>query len=434
MTGPREHWAIVGGGMMGMALAYRLAGRGPRISLFEAAPQWGGLASCWSLNGVTWDRFYHVVLASDSSLRRLLDDIGIAGELRWTTTKTGFYDGRRLLPMSSSIDYLRFPLVGPVDKLRLAATILQASRRTNWEALERIPVETYLRRWSGAKVFDSIWLPLLRAKLGEDYRRISAAFIWAVIRRLYAARRSGLKRELFGYVQGGYGRVVSRLIEALAERGVELNLGHAAHEVCGETAGGLRLAFTNGRRETFDRIIITLPSTAVAALCPDLSPNERDAFAGIEYQGIVCASVLLRRPLTEYYLTYIVDSSASLTAVVEMSNLVDSKQLGGHSLVYLPCYAARGHPLFEASDGEVEARFLAALDRIHPGSRRDVVCARVARAKQVFALPVLNYSRLLPPMRTSVAGLHVVNSSYIVNGTLNVNETVTLADSYAGTC
>jgi hypothetical protein len=44
------------------------------------------------------------------------------------------------------------------------------------------------------------------------------------------------------------------------------------------------------------------------------------------------------------------------------------------------------------------------------------------------ALPTLGYSEHLPPMSTSVPGLHIVNSAHIVNGTLNVNETIQLAD------
>ena len=64
----------------------------------------------------------------------------------------------------------------------------------------------WLRRWSGERTFERIWLPLLKSKLGENYRLTSAAFIWATIARMYAARRPGLKREMFGYVEGGYDR------------------------------------------------------------------------------------------------------------------------------------------------------------------------------------------------------------------------------------
>jgi SAM-dependent methyltransferase len=46
----------------------------------------------------------------------------------------------------------------------------------------------------------------------------------------------------------------------------------------------------------------------------------------------------------------------------------------------------------------------------------------------VFALPVLEHSRFVPPMQTSVEGLFAISSAHILNGTLNVNETLRLAN------
>ena len=53
--------------------------------------------------------------------------------------------------------------------------------------------------------------------------------------------------------------------------------------------------------------------------------------------------------------------------------------------------------------------------------------------RRVFPIPTLGYSRRVPPMTTSVPGLHLVSSAQIVNGTLNVNETVELAERAART-
>jgi hypothetical protein len=55
---------------------------------------------------------------------------------------------------------------------------------------------------------------------------------------------------------------------------------------------------------------------------------------------------------------------------------------------------------------------------------------KVSRVRQVFPLPVLNYSDNLPAQKTSVENLYIVNSAHIVNGTLNVNETVQLAERF----
>ena len=99
--------------------------------------------------------------------------------------------------MSNTVEFLRFPPLGLIDKLRLGATIFMASRRKDWQSLERIYVADWLRRWSGRRTFNKIWLPLLKAKLGECDRRTSASFIWTTLARMYAARQSGLKNELF---------------------------------------------------------------------------------------------------------------------------------------------------------------------------------------------------------------------------------------------
>jgi hypothetical protein len=49
----------------------------------------------------------------------------------------------------------------------------------------------------------------------------------------------------------------------------------------------------------------------------------------------------------------------------------------------------------------------------------------------VLAITTLNYSEGVPPMDTTLPGVHVVNSAQIVNGTLNVNETIRLAENAA---
>ena len=202
--------------MLGMTLAHRLAQQGQRVTLCEAAPQLGGLASAWKLGDVVWDRHYHVTLLSDTHLRALLDEIGLEHEMRWVETKTGFFSGGQLYSMSNALEFLRFPPLNMWERLRLGGTIFLASKLRNWQRLEKIPVAKWLRRWSGKGAFEKIWLPLLRAKLGEAYKKTSAAFIWAHTQRMYKARQSGQKKEMFGYVPGGYARILDRFAEVLA--------------------------------------------------------------------------------------------------------------------------------------------------------------------------------------------------------------------------
>lgn len=428
-----ERYGIIGGGVLGMTLAHRLAKQGQHVALFEAAPQLGGLASAWQLGDVTWDRHYHVTLLSDSHLRKLLADLSLEKETQWVETKTGFYVDGRLLSMSNAWEFLRFPPLRLWDKLRLGATIWYASRIKDWRALEKVPVVDWLRRLSGERTTNRIWLPLLRAKLGENYRHASAAFIWAIIARMYAARRTGLKKEMFGYVPGGYARVLGVFEQKLREEGVNLRLGERVVEVR-SSEQGLGVTRDDGMVEYFDRVVVTTPCPAVARVCPELGMAETERLNGVRYQGILCASVLLKKPLAHYYVTNITDDWVPFTAVIEMTALVRPVELGGHHLVYLPKYVPADDPAFDWSDREIAEKFLTALEKMYPHFQRsDVLEFRVSRVNHVLPIAALNYSARVPPMPTSVPGLFVVNSAQIVNGTLNVNETIQLAERAVAT-
>ena len=423
-----QHYGIIGGGMLGLMLAHRLRQAGHAVTVLEAAPQLGGLASAWRICDVTWDRHYHVILMSDLKVRELVEEIGLTNDFRWVETKTGFYTDGKLYSMSNSVEFLKFPPLGLIDKFRLGLTIMRASKIKNWKRLERIPVVDWLKRWSGKRTFNKIWLPLLRAKLGESYRVASAAFIWAIIARMYAARRSGLKKEMFGYVTGGYACILERLAQKLTDAGVEIKLNQRVSKV--DSAGeGVEVTLEDGTH-TFDRVILTNAAPLASKLVPGLKQAEHDLLNGVTYQGIVCASLLLKKPLAHYYVTNITEDWVPFTAVIEMSALVDRAEFGGNSLVYLPKYVAPDDPHFKLSDDEIQERFVAALERMYPHfTRNDILAFRVSRVRQVFAVSTLDYSKHVPPVETSIPGVYLVNSANIVNGTLNVNETLALAES-----
>jgi protoporphyrinogen oxidase len=427
----RERIAIVGGGMLGMTLAHRLSKGGCDVTVLEGAPNLGGLASAWSLGRVVWDRHYHVTLLSDTRLRALLSELGLENDMRWVRTKTGFYVDGRHHSLNDIVDFLRFPPLGLIDKFRLGTTIIKASRIQDWQSLESISVADWLTQASGKRTFQKIWLPLLRAKLGENYKLASAAFIWAIIARMYAARRSGLKQEMFGYVPGGYARILDRFAAVLATQGVKLETDAAVRGVEPSTQG-VRVEMRTGAVRQFDRVVLTAPAPACLQLCPSLSEDERARLSGVVYQGIICASVLARRGLLGNYITNITDERVPYSAVIEMSALVDRTQFGGNALIYLPKYVPSADPAFERSDEDIRRDFLRGLIRMYPDFRYDDVLAfRVSRVRFVLPISTIGYSRRLPPMHTSVPGVHIVNSARIVKGTLNVNETVELAESAA---
>jgi len=459
----KQNIAIIGSGFLGLTLALRLSETGAKVTVYESAPEIGGLASAWQIGDVVWDKHYHVTLLSDSFTKKIVEEIGLGDEFEWVETKTGFYTDGKLVSMSNTLEFLQFPPLDLVSKFRLGATIFYASRVKDWRALEKISVEDWLTRLSGKRTFEKMWKPLLKAKLGGAYKETSAAFIWATIQRMYAARNSGLKKEMFGYVRGGYARVLERFGEHLREKGIEIRLNARVGEI--EKFGDkVRIFATENTEEIqrvkekavagnlknlseisvrsvssaansfseFDSVILTCPSNVAAKIVPQLTENEKAKLENIKYQGIVCASVLMKKSLSNFYVTNITDETP-FTGIIEMSALVDKAEFGGNALVYLPKYVAPDDELFEKSDAEIEAVFLSALEKMYSHfNRADVVAFKVSRVRHVFPLPTLDYSANVPDVKTSLETIFIINSAQITNGTLNVNETIQLAERFFG--
>lgn len=415
--------------MLGMTLALRLSRLGHKVTIYESAGNVGGLTSSWEMDGIVWDRYYHVILMSDGHTRRMLEEIGLADELRWVETRTGFYSGGRLYSMSNIIEFFRFPPITLLDKFRLGMTIFVASRIRNWQKLENILVADWLTKWSGKRVFEKIWLPLLKAKLGDNYKSTSAAFIWATIQRMYAARKSGLKKEMFGYVTGGYERINRTFAEHLSNAGVRI-LYHSKVTAIEKKNDGSLEVVTAGGTASYDRVISTLASQLSVNMAGGLTEAEKMQHRQVQYLGVICPSVLLNRAISPFYVTNITDTWPPFTGVIEMTALVDKNETGNRSLVYLPKYVNPEDELFGKSDGEIREVFLGALFRMYPELKEeDVVFWGVSRARIVFALPTLGYSKKVPGIRTSIPNFYIVNSAQIINGTLNVNETIQVAEN-----
>lgn len=236
-------WVVVGGGMLGAVAAHRLRRSGADVVLYESAPTLGGLTSAWQLpvpDGapVTWDRFCHVILGSDRRVLALLEEIG-ASKVVWGRSKAACFTGGRARPASSAAELIGLPLLGPLAKLRIVLTVAWAALWPSGRRFDRITAARWLRRWSRCQATDRLWLPLLRAKLGDCAERASAVFIWSTIRRLVGARFEGRDGDRFGHVHGGYAAVLGALSEVLIGSGVVVHTGSRVTEVTSTADGGL---------------------------------------------------------------------------------------------------------------------------------------------------------------------------------------------------
>src|SRR5215469_11563235 len=369
---PKIRVGILGGGITGLTAAFYLLRAGCDVTVLEARPQLGGLATYFDFGPFFWDKFYHCILTSDRPLLQLIADLGLSNEMRWTDTKVGFFTNGKLHSMTTSLDFLRFPAISLWEKFRLGLGILSVARINDGLALEQEPIGPWLTKKFGKGNYQKLWEPLLKCKLGSARELASASFIWATIKRLYSTReKDSSKKEKLGYVRGGYHTVFTRLTEAVEAMGGEIVTGAQVQRIHEIDDGRVRVEFLNNRRD-FDSVIATVPSGIFAKLAPELNVDYRAKLQKIQYMGMVCAVLLLKRRLTPYYCTNITED-LPFTGIIEMTNLISLDETGGRHLVYLPKYTSPADPLFDAGEDEVWKLFYSSLKRVIPDLKDDEI-------------------------------------------------------------
>lgn len=428
---------IVGAGVLGLALGYDLLKQGVGVRIWERGSELGGLMGrtrLAELGDVEVDRYYHAILNSDRTLMGLFEELGLMGQLHMVATKMGFYHAAAIYPMSTPLDFMRFPPLSMVDRVRLALTILAARRVKDWRALEQEPVVAWLTRLGGEGPVEHIWKPLLRAKFDGSYGDVPATYIWSRLVRMTDTRAKASAKEMMCYLTGGYNMLIQALARAIVERGGTIRMRAAVEQVrvADGRVVGLRLA--DGEVPS-EGAVLTLQTPIARRLLPPEAAEVNVRWGGLEgYLGIVCMLLALRRPLIPYYTLNITDERIPFTGVIETTNLIDPQYVGGYHLVYLPKYVTPDSPFARMDNETLQGEFLGHLRRMFPDLKdEDIAAVRIGRERYVEPLHPVGRTDAIPPVVSGVAGLYLVNSAQIYPQLTNGEAAVRYARQAAAT-
>ena len=416
--------AVIGGGFMGIVLAHEISKKGSKAIIFERDSQLGGLTTYTDYGPFVWDKFYHVITPTDKELVNLLQEIGLEDDMHWRRSLTGYYTKKKFYSLSSSKEFLMFPVLGLFDKMRLAYTLLRGSQIDDWKSLEKIPVTDWLIKLGGKRAYEKFWAPMLQAKLGENHKKVSAVFIWTYIKRLFRSRSSAAQKEHMGYVTGGYKTIFDRFEHLLVEAGSKVNKNSAVSEITADPNGGVRIGF-DGNFEHFDKVVFTGPLNALEkVVSPDLFQIS-NVSRPISYLGAICLILVTKKSLTPFYVLNIGDNDTPFTGVIGMSSLVDLEETAGNHLTYFPKYIDSADVLWSKSDAELEAYFLKGVYYLYPDLKEtDIISAHIHRAFKVQPLQELNFSEMVPKLTTKHPDFYVLNTAQFVNDSVNNNTVV----------
>ena len=421
--------AVIGAGPMGLAAAYELAKQGKQVDLYEFDDRIGGMSAHFDFNGMNIERFYHFVCGKDQPLFDLMDELKLRDKLHWVDTRMGYFYNGQLHKWGDPISLLRFPHLDLVSKLRYGAHMFFSSKRKKeqWQDLDSVDAVQWLKKGGGLKSYKVLWERLFQLKFHHYTDNLSAAWIWARIRRMGESRRSIFQEQL-GYIEDGSETLLNRLQQEIEKKGGRILLNTPVSQVISDSNGKVSAIKVTDQEIPYDQVISTIPLQYVPRLVPQLPAEHLNQYKNVQNIGVVCLLFKLKKAVSSNFWLNISDENFEIPGVIEMSNL---RPLSEHT-VYVPYYMPQSLEKFKWSDQQFidEARgYLKGLNSDLVDD--DFIDAHVSR--YAFAQPICqpDFAHHLPPMRSEIEGLFIADTSYYYPEDRSISESVHLGKQLA---
>lgn len=371
----RQKIAIIGGGITGLVVGYRMLQKGHKITIFEKSNDLGGLLGGFKItsNATSLEKAYHHIFKTDKEIKNLIEELGLTDKLKWFESKTALYYGGTIYPFAGAMDLLKFKPLNLIDKLRLGLVKIYLEKEKNWEKFENVNAFEWMRKWCGENAYKVVWEPLLKGKFSDRYQDISMAWMWA---RIHTRGNSSEKgKEYLGYMEGGFQILVDELERRILQKGGKILLKQETRFE---------------KLEEFDRIISSAP------------------LPGVDYLGAVTMVFSSKQSLSTYYWHNINDINSPFLAFIQHTNLMGTENYGGKNIYYVGTYLPQNHKYFTCKDSLIEKDFFGYLKKIFPKfSEKEIIEKHIFKFKYAQHIVGKNYKKQITRYKQSEKIIHV---------------------------
>lgn len=405
--------AVIGAGFSGLAAAYELTRLGHRPIVLETEGDVGGLAAGFAMGESRIERFYHHWFTSDRHVQELAEELGLADQVHYSTTRTGMYFANKLYGFSRPLDLLRFSPLPMGDRLRLGLMLLRARRIADWRDLDHESAAVWLRRICGERAYRVVWEPLLRGKFGRHAEEVSAAWIWSKLRLRGGSRGRG-GGERLAYFRGGFAALADQIVARIVKGGGEIRLRSQATALQVED-GRIAGVVANGEAIPVAAAILTpAPPLIADILGPHLPAEQSHRLRAVDYLANICIILELSHSLSGLYWMNVNDPSFPFVGIIEHTHLDQADPTGQRRIVYLSRYLPADDPAYSAKDVEIIAAALPYLRRMFPAfSDEWIKGSHVWRTRYAQPLVLRGYSKLIPEHHTSIKGAYIASMAQV---------------------
>ena len=328
-SGPagRTGIVVIGGGIAGLAAAYRLStllplDGGQTITLIERDARLGGKLQTETVDGFVLEGGPESFLSAKPQALTLCTELGLAGHLQGTDPdrKGAFvYHRNRLHPLPEGLTGLVPTRLGPIIRSRLLSPAGKARLALDYAIPARHDdrdesLGDFVSRRLGREAFERLVEPLMAGIYAGDGRQLSLAATFpqlragelehgGLIKGVLAARAAAPKppagsqrQSAFLSPIGGMAEIVEALEERLHENDVRIMTGRQATGLAAMPGGQGGYVVTLDGRESLraSAVILAIPAFAASDLLRGLDPLASSILGQIPHVSTATVSVAYR--------------------------------------------------------------------------------------------------------------------------------------------
>lgn len=408
-------FVVVGAGFTGLAAGLQLLELGHEVLILEADQKVGGLAIGYQQKKWSWslERFYHHIFTNDKSIIDLAEKVGCPAV--FSVPLSSIYRRGHISQLDSPLSLLKNGELSLFGRLRLAAGLafLKFLPMSLAVKLESLTISGALPLLVGREGYRKVWEPLLKAKFGPYQNEVNLTWFWARI----AKRTTAL-----GYFNGGFQALAEAIADRIKSMGGEIKLNYSVKKIVSSRSGVTVDKFRA------DKILLTVPAPLANKLVGPLVKVPK-----INYLWGQTVVLELKKKFMKPYWLNILESDWPFLVVVEHTNFVSGRHYDGRHLLYIGNYLADGDGRLKLTDADLLKLYWPYLQKISGGlTRKDLIGA--TRFQAPFAQPVfpVNYSKKIPPIKTTDKNIFVANMSLVYPWDRGTNYAVEFGQKAAG--
>lgn len=294
---------VIGGGISGLACAWRLRQLGLPVLLLERSSRFGGVIDTIEQDGFRFD-IGPQSFTNTQAISELIDELALRNELLEADPRAPRYilKHRRLVPAPLSPPQLLLtPLLSLGTKLLILSEPFRRTRPPDTDE----SIAAFVRRKFGADLLTNLVAPFVSGVWAGDPEKLSLASSFPSIRQLeerYGSvirgqmkqrRKAGGSRPSLCNFPGGLRALITTLASKLGDSAVGRAEIVALRHSAGANAKTFDLTYKlDGATQTMScaALILATPSDETARLLNGIMPGFGELLARIEYAGVAQVS------------------------------------------------------------------------------------------------------------------------------------------------